>query len=903
MQGINQIKVPIRINFYITVVRTDPVGEDKHDSYISALRTKQNQPESLIYISNTFCLFYSSLSGLAVLGVPADIYRYGVTYMFALLIFPLVILVGAMIYIPIFYKLQITSTYEYLSLRFDKRIRIFASILFTIQLLLFLPIVIYIPALALAQATGFNTHLITPLVCSVCIFYTTLGGLKAVVWTDALQFVVMVGSLIVVLIIGIISVGGFGVIFEKSHAGRRLDITFDFNPLTRDTFWTGTVGNFFMFVNHFDINQSFVQKCLALPSFRAVKIALGLAIIGIMTIMGSSMFTGLVMFAKYFKCDPLERGIITSHDQLVPIFVMEEANFIPGLAGLFISGIFSAALSTLSAALNCLAATVYEDFISPFVSKSTSQERVSLYLKLLVVGIGVFSTLCVYIVEKLGSLLALTVSFVGVTAGPLLGLFSVGMLVPMGALSGGISSLIIMFWIVMKAQWYNLNKIITYPILPVSTDGCNTTIAHNINTTMKIYQFSFLDYFMFISMLVLSALIGVYYGIINKQRTGTAYLLGNKQMGIIPISLSLISSAITIAITGIIVLTGLSAFTGLVIFAKYFECDPLKHGAIISHDQLLPLFLMEVANFIPGLAGLFISGVFSAALSTLSAALNCLAATVYEDFISPCVPKNTTEIRIGCYLKMLVVCMGIVLTLFVYIVAQLDGLWPLAFSFAGVTSGPLVGLFSVGMLVPVVNEKGALSGSIISFLVMIWIVMKSQWYHLNKIILNPILPVTTNSCNGTILPSINETTLSAALTCLAATIYEDFISPCVPKNKTKNTTQNRIGCYLKMLVVLMDMVSTLFVYIVAQLDALWPLTFSFAGVTSGPLVSLFSVGMLVPIVNEKGALSGSIISFLVMIWIVMKSQWYHLNKIILNPILPVTTNSCNGTTPPSINET
>lgn len=85
----------------------------------------------------------------------------------------------------------------------------------------------------------------------------------------------------------------------------------------------------------------------------------------------------------------------------------------------------------MSAALNCLAATVYEDFISPFVSKSTSQERVSLYLKLLVVGIGVFSTLCVYIVEKLGSLLTLTVSFVGVTAGPLLGLFSVGMLIPM----------------------------------------------------------------------------------------------------------------------------------------------------------------------------------------------------------------------------------------------------------------------------------------------------------------------------------------------------------------------------------------------------------------------------------------------------------------------------------------
>lgn len=91
--------------------------------------------------------------------------------------------------------------------------------------------------------------------------------------------------------------------------------------------------------------------------------------------------------------------------------------------------------------------------------------------------------------------------------------------------------------------------------------------------------------------------------------------------------------------------------------------------------------------------------------STLSAALNCLAATVYEDFISSCVPRNTSQKRIGCYLKILVVVMGIISMLLVYIVEQLEGLWPLTFSFAGVTSGPLLGLFSVGMLIPMVNEK------------------------------------------------------------------------------------------------------------------------------------------------------------------------------------------------------
>ncbi|GJQ68440.1 hypothetical protein Trydic_g17026 [Trypoxylus dichotomus] len=445
-----------------------------------------NKQMGIIPISMS--LVSSSLSGIAILAVPADIYRYGVMYGLTVFTLPFAILIGGLIYIPVFYKLQITSTYEYLSLRFDHRVRTFASILFTIYIGLFLPIVIYIPALALGQATGINPHLITPIVCGVCIFYTTLGGLKAVVWTDALQFIVMVGALLVVLAIGIVSVGGFGVIFERSYEGRRLDIIFDIDPLKRDTFWTGTFANFFMWINHFDISQSFVQKCIALPSFDAVKIALGLTVIGVMTIMGSSMFTGLVMFAKYFKCDPLVRGVVSSHDQLVPMFVMEEAHFLPGLPGLFISGIFSAALSTLSAAMNCLAATIYEDFISRFVPKNTSQSRISLYLKLLVVAIGIFSTLCVYIVEKLGNLLPLTISFGGVTSGPLLGLFSVGMLVPMvnekGALCGSVTSLIVMFWIIMRSQWYSLNQMISHPILPVSADRCNSTIFTAINETV-----------------------------------------------------------------------------------------------------------------------------------------------------------------------------------------------------------------------------------------------------------------------------------------------------------------------------------------------------------------------------------------------------------------------------------
>lgn len=154
--------------------------------------------------------------------------------------------IASYFFLPLFYKLQITSVYEYLGVRFNNKVRILGSLLYAIYMILFLPIVIYIPALALGQGiskliftklfnrsisyflvTNLNVHLITPVVCVVCIFYTTLGGLKAVIWTDAIQFGVMLGSMIVVIVVGLWNEGGFQNVLKNASEGGRLDIRFE----------------------------------------------------------------------------------------------------------------------------------------------------------------------------------------------------------------------------------------------------------------------------------------------------------------------------------------------------------------------------------------------------------------------------------------------------------------------------------------------------------------------------------------------------------------------------------------------------------------------------------------------------------------------------------------------------
>lgn len=149
----------------------------------------------------------------------------------------------------------------------------------------------------------------------------------------------------------------------------------------------------------------------------------------------------------------------------------------------------------------------------------------------------------------------------------------------------------------------------------------------------------------------------------------------------------------------------LCVLTGLVIFKKYSQCDPLITKQITKNDQLLPYYVMDVAGEVPGLPGLLIAGVFCASLSTLSANLNCLAGTIYEDFLRQWLEKRNSHATAGYILQLIVVVTGIVSTLMVFVVEHLGGLLELAIGIGSVAHGPLLGLFVLGVLFPKANGK------------------------------------------------------------------------------------------------------------------------------------------------------------------------------------------------------
>ncbi|KAK9685310.1 Sodium:solute symporter family [Popillia japonica] len=472
------------IGIYYSLMRSTYNSQD----YLVGGRTMKTFPVSMSLIA-------SFTSGISLLGIPTEIYIYGIQYLYISFGLLLTAIVMHTVYIPVFHDLKITSTYEYLERRFDKRVRILASILFIIALCVWLPIVIYVPALAFNQVTGLKIHWVTTIVCTVCIFYTSVGGIQAVVITDLIQTILMYGAILIVIIKGTIDIGGLRKVIDINlETGRIEEPNFDISPFTRHTFWSLTIGGFVYFLQTSGVNQNMVQRYLALPTLTQARIALWQCSAGIFVMTFLCSYTGLLIFATFSECDPLAAKLVKQKDQLLPILVVEVLGNYPGLTGLFVAGIFSAALSSLSTGLNSTAAVVLEDCCKSFLKKELSEKETHTLMKLSVLVMGIICVCLVFVVEKLGTVLQLTMSIGPIANGPSLALFTMGILLPWinskGAFYGSITGLIVMSLLTARAQFAIASGNIVFPEKPITVTGCSYDFISKYTSNMPLYESS-----------------------------------------------------------------------------------------------------------------------------------------------------------------------------------------------------------------------------------------------------------------------------------------------------------------------------------------------------------------------------------------------------------------------------
>lgn len=419
-------------------------------------------------------------SSLLVLGAPVEVYAYGLQYCLVCIGVTIAYLLAPVIVVPIFHPLKITSVNEYFQQRYNSNIvRFLAVVLGIIYYTFYMGIVIYGTSLALEATANLPFWASAVIFTSAAILYTSIGGIKAVIWTDVFQTVVMLAGIVAVLVK---TSSGLNV-FELGKS--RLNF-FRFNPdpTKRHTFWTLTVGAIPQFL-YLTFSQSGIQRINSTPTIRTANQLFFIATPIYCVIWILAMVQGVTIYAYFTDkgCDPLASGQVQNLNQILPFTVMELFHNLPGLPGLFISALAAASLSTLSSGLSSLAAVTYQDIIKLHFTTLTEEKGTNIS-KCVVVVYGLVAMCIAFLLLNVeGPMGQIFVSFMGAIAGPTTGLFVLSIFNRRasikGAVAGTLCAVIFTLWLSLGQNFSGSAKKTQYlPLGPV--DKCVPKITENV---------------------------------------------------------------------------------------------------------------------------------------------------------------------------------------------------------------------------------------------------------------------------------------------------------------------------------------------------------------------------------------------------------------------------------------
>ncbi len=375
-------------------------------------------------------IFATMLSAITFMSIPARAYATDVSWYVGQLPILLVVPLVVFFYLPFFRRLNITSAYEYLEKRFNLATRLFASLSFMLLHVGRIAVVLYLPALALAQVSSVNVITCIVIIGLLCVIYTVMGGIEAVVWTDAVQAIVLLGGAALCFFLVCFRVeGGLAGIWHTATTDGKLfqNLTYDLD-VRNGTTSTAVIFTAFLFnaLISYTSSQDVVQRYVTTPSEKAAARSLWTTMI--LSVFGSMIFFGLgTALYAFYKAHPASLDpAMTSNDGILPFFILQQIP--PGLAGLLIAAIFAAAQSTVSSSLNSVATTYTTDFHARVLRPRGTDRQRLLVARFVVVLIGALAILvaCFMAKSQIESAFKTFNQLIGLTAGSLGGLFALG---------------------------------------------------------------------------------------------------------------------------------------------------------------------------------------------------------------------------------------------------------------------------------------------------------------------------------------------------------------------------------------------------------------------------------------------------------------------------------------------
>lgn len=399
----------------------------------------------------SFSIVAAETSTLTFISIPGLAYLTNLNFLqltFGYLIGRIIV---AQFFLPAYYKGELSTAYSYLQKRFGNKTRSLASVTFLFTRTAADGVRLFATAIPLYLMLDISPMIAIIIIACVALLYTFTGGLKGVIWVDAIQMFIYLGGAILAGIFLLINIpGDIGVIFSSSEISSKLSIFnlgfdagfagFFSQPYT---LLSGLIGGAFLSMSSHGTDQLIVQRLLAAKNLVESKKAL--ITTGVIIIFQFALFlaVGVLLYAYY---GPLN----VKSDEIFSKFIIE---VLPsGVKGIIIAGLFAAALSTLAGSITSLSSSVMMDLYIPF-KKSIDEKKNLLYSKLLTIFWAVMLIFSAFVfMESSKAVVEIALSIASFTYGGLLGTFLLGLsnkkIQQNHAIAGFISAIVIMSFII-----------------------------------------------------------------------------------------------------------------------------------------------------------------------------------------------------------------------------------------------------------------------------------------------------------------------------------------------------------------------------------------------------------------------------------------------------------------------
>lgn len=359
-------------------------------------------------------------SGITFMAYPSIVYTHGIMLILMLVTLPVCWVILRYWFLPRFLSIESEDPYGFIEIRLGKSVRMTAAIMFALLRIGWMAALIYAPTIAIMAAARLDDSWFWPLVLLIGLsssFYTVIGGIRGVIVTDAIQFIMIIlGILFTVVYILINLPVPLAEALADLKKNNLLGMpSFSFDPTLSFTFWTITIGMFIGNMGSYAGDQMSLQRYLATGNIKSCSHSFLVNIAGVMLVIILLGTVGLMLAAWYHSIP--DSKLPSNPDLIFPYFIASQLP--PGIAGILLAAILAATMSSITSGINALSATVTLDFYAKLKKNMTSGQelRVARYTSLV---IGLASTLLAGCVDGLGDIFTIAQSLLGVFIGPLL---------------------------------------------------------------------------------------------------------------------------------------------------------------------------------------------------------------------------------------------------------------------------------------------------------------------------------------------------------------------------------------------------------------------------------------------------------------------------------------------------